>query len=175
MLRSYLSDFKQFFVGEKADFNLILNKSFDYKILPIVLRTFDRLSMSCSIESRMPFMDYKFVEFARKLPVEMKVSKIGSKSILRELLKKYGNDDIYLNKSKLGFASDLPTIFNDKDFKNFIFKLVDEFDLESFSNVKNKARSVYNDSISWHNHSDLWKVASVSYYSNFKKLISKSN
>ena len=105
----------------------------------------------------------------------MKVSKLGSKSILRELLKKYGNDDIYLNKSKLGFASDLPAIFNDKDFKNFIFKLVEEFDLGNFSNIKKKARSMNNDIISWHNHSDLWKVASISYYSKFKKLISKSN
>jgi asparagine synthase (glutamine-hydrolysing) len=164
-----------FFFGEIANFNLTLNKSFDYKILPIVLRTFDRLSMSCSLESRMPFMDYRFVEFARKLPVEMKVSKIGSKAILRELLKKYGNDDIYLNKSKMGFASDLPVMFNDRDFKNYIFKLVREFNLENFFTIKDKALSLNNKSISWHNYIDLWKVASVSYYSNFKKIISKLN
>jgi asparagine synthase (glutamine-hydrolysing) len=175
LIRSYLADLKNFFFGERANFNLTLNKSFDYKILPIVLRTFDRLSMSCSLESRMPFMDYRFVEFARKLPVEMKVSKIGSKAILRELLKKYGNDDIYLNKSKMGFASDVPAMFNDKDFKNYIFKLVREFNLENFLTIKDKALSLNNKSISWHNHSDLWKVASVSYYSNFKKIILKLN
>tara|TARA_B100001057_G_scaffold498829_1_gene607264 strand:- start:1288 stop:3030 length:1743 start_codon:yes stop_codon:yes gene_type:complete len=171
LLRSYLSDFKQFFFGERADFNQTLHKSFDYKILPIVLRTFDRLSMSCSLESRMPFMDYRFVEFTRKLPVKIKVSEIGSKSILRELLKKYGNDDIYLNKNKMGFASDLPAIFNDKDFKKFILKLVREFDFENFLTIKNKALSLENDIISWHNHSDLWKIASVSYYNNIKKII----
>jgi asparagine synthase (glutamine-hydrolysing) len=175
LIRSYVSDLKQLVFGEKADFNLTLNKSFDYKILPIVLRTFDRLSMSCSLESRMPFMDYRFVEFTRKLPVSMKISKMGSKSILREILKKYKNEEIYLNKKKMGFASDLTVIFNDKDFKKFIFKLVEEFDFESFLKNKNKAMLLYNHNISWHNYSEIWKVASVSYYLNFKKLISKLN
>ena len=107
-------------------------------------------------------MDYRFVEFVRKLPFEMKVSKIGSKAILRELLKKYGNDDIYLNKSKIGFASDLPDIFNDRDYMNYIFKLAREFDLKNFLAIKDKALRVNNDSTSWRNHSDLWKIASVS-------------
>ena len=38
LIRSFLSDFIIFFFGERADFNLTINKSFDYKILPIVLR-----------------------------------------------------------------------------------------------------------------------------------------
>lgn len=172
---SYLIDLKQLFFGKRVNFNLTMDNSFNYKILPIVLRTFDRLSMSCSLESRMPFLDYRVVEFARKLPVEMKVSKIGSKAILRELLKKYGNDEVYLNKSKMGFASDLPAIFNNKDFKNYIFKLAREFDLKNFLNIKDEVLSVSNDSISWHNYSNLWKIASISYYSNFKKSISRSN
>jgi asparagine synthase (glutamine-hydrolysing) len=127
--------------------------------------------MAYSLESRMPFLDYRFVEFTRKLPSEMKISKLGSKSILRELLKKYGNDNIYLNKRKMGFASDIPSIFSDKNFRNFVFKLVEEFNLKNFLLFKDKANSVCDDSISWHNHSDLWKVASVCYYSNFKNFI----
>ena len=171
MFRSYLSDLKQMIYRKKINFDKTLNDSFDYQILPLTLRTFDRLSMSCSIESRMPFMDYNFVEFARKLPIEMKVSEIGSKSLLRELLKKYGNEEIYLNKQKIGFSSDIPSLFKDNDFKNFINKLVEEFDLKSHQSLKDKVYSSSVKNIGWENHTDLWKIASVSYYSNYNKLI----
>ena len=174
LLKSYLGDLKRILFSKKNNFSKILHESFDYKILPIVLRSFDRLSMACSLESRMPFMDYRFVEFARKLPVEMKISKIGSKSILRELLKKYGNDEIYLNKSKMGWSSDIPAILSEKNFNSFIYKLAEDFDLESFSSLKNKATSISDKNISVYNYTDLWKVASVSYYSNFKNLTENS-
>lgn len=171
IVRSFLSDLKKIFYGNKVDFNKTIHDSFDYQILPLTLRTFDRLSMSCSLESRMPFMDYKFVEFARKLPVEMKVSEIGSKSILRELLKKYGNEEIYLNKEKIGFSSDIPLLFSDIHLKNFILELVADFDLDNYESIKNKANLNLGDKITWDNYSELWKVASVSYYCNYNKLI----
>ena len=171
LLRSFLSDLKQSSFGKKENLDKILHESFDSQILPLTLRTFDRLSMSCSLESRMPFMDYEFVEFARKLPAKMKVSKIGNKSILREILKKYGNDEIYLNKQKMGFTSDIPLLFSDNDFKNFIFKLVSDFDLNNYESIKNKANLNLGDKITWDNYSELWKVASVSYYCNYNKLI----
>ena len=170
-LRSLLSDFKNAYFGKKEDLNKILHESFDNQILPLTLRTFDRLSMSCSLESRMPFMDYKFVEFARRLPTEMRISEIGNKSILRELLKKYGNQEIYLNKQKMGFTSDIPSLFSNYDFKNFIYELVQDFDLKNFQSMKDKATLNNHEKITWKNFSDLWKVASVSYYSNYDKLI----
>jgi asparagine synthase (glutamine-hydrolysing) len=171
LLRSLLSDFKHAYFGKKEDLNKILHESFDNQILPLTLRTFDRLSMSCSLESRMPFMDYKFVEFARRLPTEMRISEIGNKSILRELLKKYGNQEIYLNKQKMGFTSDIPSLFSNHDFKNFIYELVQDFDLKNFQSMKDKATLSNHEKITWKNFSDLWKVASVSYYSNYDKLI----
>lgn len=171
VIRSCLSDLKQIVYGGRVDLNEILHESFDRQILPLTLRAFERLSMSCSIESRMPFMDYNFVEFARKLPSEMRISKLGNKSILRELLKKYGNEEIYLNKRKIGFSSDIPALFSNSDFKNFIFKLVEDFNLENYQFLKSKVYSNIDKKITWDNYFDLWKVASVSYYLNYNKLI----
>ncbi len=171
MLKLYLGDFKKIIHSEKINLNEILHESFDRQILPLTLRAFDRLSMSCSIESRMPFMDYNFVEFARRLPTEMRVSPIGSKSILREILKKYGNEQIYLNKKKIGFSSDIPSLFSDSDFKNYVCKLVEDFNLEDYQSLKNKAYSSISEKITWNNYTDLWKVASVAYYLNYNKLI----
>ena len=101
----------------------------------------------------------------------MKVSEIGSKSILRELLKKYGNEEIYLNKEKIGFSSDIPLLFSDIHLKNFILELVADFDLDNYESIKNKANLNLGDKITWDNYSELWKVASVSYYCNYNKLI----
>ena len=93
----------------KNSFQDDLDYAFSYKILPIVLRTFDRMSMANSIESRMPFMDYRFVEFIRKLPSKEKVNKIGNKAILREILLKYKNYDIALNRKKI---NEIDVVYN---------------------------------------------------------------
>ena len=56
-------------------------------------------------------MDFRLVEFSRKMPLEYKVDKIGSKAILREILKKYNKDYIYKDQRKLGFSSDIYSFY----------------------------------------------------------------
>jgi len=45
----------------------------------------DQMSMAASIESRVPFLDHKLVEFAARLPVAMKLRGITTKYILRRI------------------------------------------------------------------------------------------
>lgn len=104
--------------GFIKNFNKAINYAFDYKILPIVLRTFDRLTMSASVESRSPFMDYRVVEFLKDLPLKYKFSEIGNKAILREILKKYKKEYIYKNKKKIGFGLDIKK-YNISGFSNW--------------------------------------------------------
>lgn len=85
----------------------LLIKAFSEDILPEVLRVFDRLSMAHGIESRMPFMDYRLVEFARTVPPEFLANSRGSKAILREILSKRGLKFEARTKSKTGFSSDI--------------------------------------------------------------------
>ena len=44
----------------------------------------DQMSMAASIESRVPFLDHKLVEFAAALPAAMKLRGFTTKWILRE-------------------------------------------------------------------------------------------
>ena len=44
----------------------------------------DQMSMACSIESRVPFLDHKFVEFAATVPPHMKVRGKEGKYILKK-------------------------------------------------------------------------------------------
>lgn len=146
-----------------------LRDSFDYKIIPIVLRAFDRLSMAHSLESRMPFMDFRFVEFARNLPLKYKVNRLGSKAVLREILKKYGHEEIYSNKEKMGFASDLPEIFRDASIRNFFTELCLEMTSDNQSRFLDQIEAGAN----WQEVNEIWKETSVYYYMFHHPLINR--
>ena len=62
----------------------------------------DQMSMATSIESRVPFLDHKLVEFAATLPDAWKLSGFTTKRILRESMKGLLPESI-LNRPKMGF------------------------------------------------------------------------
>jgi asparagine synthase (glutamine-hydrolysing) len=62
----------------------------------------DQMSMAASIESRVPFLDHKLVEFAATLPDEWKLRGWTTKRILREAMKGILPRSI-LNRPKMGF------------------------------------------------------------------------
>lgn len=65
----------------------------------------DRNSMAHSIESRLPFLDYRLVEFCLQLPDQLKINKGIRKYILRESMKPHLPDAIYSRLDKLGFET----------------------------------------------------------------------
>lgn len=75
--------------------------------LPTLLRYEDRNSMSHSIESRLPFLDYQLLENACALPVDMKIKHGYGKWVMRELAQGVIPDSIRLARYKRGF--DVPT------------------------------------------------------------------
>ncbi len=62
----------------------------------------DQMSMAASIESRVPFLDHKLVEFASALPERMKLRGVTTKYILREAMKDLLPAEI-LSRKKMGF------------------------------------------------------------------------
>ncbi len=62
----------------------------------------DQMSMAASIESRVPFLDHKLVEFTARMPREMKLRGGTTKWILREAMKGILPTEI-LNRPKMGF------------------------------------------------------------------------
>lgn len=63
-------------------------------------KTLDFASMAHSLEVRSPFLNHKLVEAALSTPKE----KIGRKQILKNILKRYGFTDQFLNRPKQGFS-----------------------------------------------------------------------
>jgi len=72
---------------------------------PPLLRYEDRNSMAFSIEARVPFMDYRLVEFLYSMPPEYLIRKGFTKAILRDSLKDILPQEIKKRKSKLGFET----------------------------------------------------------------------
>ena len=62
----------------------------------------DQMSMSASIESRVPFLDHTLVEFAATLPERLKLRGLTTKRILREAMRGILPERI-LTRPKMGF------------------------------------------------------------------------
>ena len=62
----------------------------------------DQMSMATSIESRVPFLDHKLVEFAATLPDRWKLNGLTTKRVLREAMRGVLPPSI-LNRPKMGF------------------------------------------------------------------------
>ena len=74
--------------------------------LPTLLHFEDRNSMAFSLESRVPFLDHRLVEFAFTLNREDKINdKAETKSILREAMKPVLPQAVYERKDKKGFVT----------------------------------------------------------------------
>jgi len=70
----------------------------------------DQMSMATSIESRVPFLDHKLVEFTCSLPEHLKLRGGTTKYILREAMKDVLPQEI-LSRSKMGFPVPIGTWF----------------------------------------------------------------
>lgn len=68
------------------------------------LTKLDRVSMAHTLEARAPFLDHTLAENIFSLPHEMRLGEGGTKVLLKQIGKKYLNDEI-LNRKKKGFAN----------------------------------------------------------------------
>ncbi|WP_237416412.1 asparagine synthase (glutamine-hydrolyzing) [Helicobacter saguini] len=91
-------------------FSKWLYELFDVSVLPTLLRNYDRYSMINGVEIRMPFMDYRLVEFVFSLPFSYKIGtcKNGyayTKRIIRDSMCDIMPDSVVWRKSKMGFST----------------------------------------------------------------------
>jgi asparagine synthase (glutamine-hydrolysing) len=87
--------------------------------------------MRWSIESRVPFLDYRLVELALSLPSSLKIRKGTTKYILRKAMKGLVSDRILERKDKIGFATPDESWMRSPDFALFMERLINSDDFRN--------------------------------------------
>jgi asparagine synthase (glutamine-hydrolysing) len=103
--------------------SMSLNRALYYRMkygLPQLLREEDRNSMAFSIESRLPFLDYRLVNFLFSIPEKFKVRKGMTKYILRESMKGILPEEVRSRVGKLGFPTPMGDWMREPEVVRFI-------------------------------------------------------
>ena len=87
------------------DLDNYLYEIFRFSVLPGLLHYEDRNSMAFSIETRLPFLDYRLVEYIFSLPPEQKIKDGVTKAILRNAMKGTLPEAVRNRKDKMGFVT----------------------------------------------------------------------
>lgn len=73
--------------------------------LPVLLRYEDKNSMAHAIETRLPFLDYRLLEFSTAIAAELKLTDGWGKHLLRKAMEPRMPAEIVWRKHKFGFES----------------------------------------------------------------------
>jgi asparagine synthase (glutamine-hydrolysing) len=89
----------------KDALNDYLYQMFRFTSLPGLLHYEDRNSMAFSVEARLPFLDYRLVEYLFSLPSEQKINEGVTKVVLRQALKGILPEEVRNRHDKMGFVT----------------------------------------------------------------------
>ena len=127
-----------------------------------ILTKVDRASMRYGLEVRVPFLDYRIVEFALNLNIDNKIDGNNQKNILKKILEKNMPKKLIKNK-KVGFGIPIDEWLRSSLKERVRYLLSDEcLDRNPFVNKKNiqKLWKEHEDNI--HNHGiKLWNIISL--------------
>jgi asparagine synthase (glutamine-hydrolysing) len=79
-----------------------------------ILHRQDKMSMAASIESRVPFMDYRIVEFANRLSTACKIRGGSGKAVVKQYARTVLPEEI-VDRRKSGFGVPLDRWFREND------------------------------------------------------------
>jgi asparagine synthase (glutamine-hydrolysing) len=98
--------YNEFFAADSLNQSLV--RHFQYK-LEHLLRMEDRNSMAFSLETRVPYLDYRLIEYILGISEKYKIQAGETKYLQKKALGKYTVPDILNRKDKFGFETPVDT------------------------------------------------------------------
>ena len=119
----------------------------------------DRMSMATSIELRVPFLDYRLVEFAATIPSHHKIKKGEGKYPLKKMMEGILPNDIIYRK-KMGFPTPLKLMFQNelRDYAKDLL-LSDNTKLHQFFKIERIKQLIEeHNADKYDHHKTLWQL-----------------
>jgi len=129
--------------------------------IPQLLRYEDKNSMRWSIETRVPFLDYRFVELAMSIPSGCKIRRGVTKYILRKALLDLVSSRILERRDKIGFVTPDDDWLSSQAFAEMARKIMssDKFMSRRYWKPKEAARLMEEHIKGDKNHSEeIWRI-----------------
>jgi asparagine synthase (glutamine-hydrolysing) len=106
----------------------VLRRELTSTNLPALLHYEDRNSMAFSIESRVPYLEVRFVEYVASLPLDQKIRNGITKIALRNAIKGIIPESIHCRMDKMGFVTP-EEVWMKEALRPFVLELLssDEF------------------------------------------------
>ena len=127
---SYFDELTKLIPSNTSDLNKMLFWEINTFLADHNLNYTDKLGMAVGVEVRVPYLDQELVEFATKIPEELKLKRNETKYILKKVAEKYLPKEI-IYRPKTGFGAPVRDwILNDMDF------LIEDYLSEESSNKR---------------------------------------
>ena len=133
---------------------------FEYK-LEHLLKWEDHNSMHFSIETRIPFLDYRIVEKTLGLSESSQIKNGWTKHFLREAMKDILPEEIRLRKDKVGYMTPESFWFKSNKFRNYVSSLFKEERLSCKFVDINKFNNTFHSGKYYLNTKDIWKTINL--------------
>lgn len=150
LAEQYKYSFREYeLCDKKISKNHLDNQLYQHTInsrLPELLHNEDGNAMAFSKETRLPFLDYRLVEFAMALDGKYKIKNEWSKWIIRRSCKKYLPKMVRVRKQKLGFPAPFDYWLRESCKKEEMKKIIFSFGERGFI-PKSTIEAYYNQHI----------------------------
>jgi asparagine synthase (glutamine-hydrolysing) len=161
------------FYQQKMKFNSIVKRN-SYELtkhtnLPGILRQVDRNSMAFSVESRLPFLDYRLVEYLYSLPVHYMIRDGYTKYAYRKAMEGIVPNEVLWRKTKVGFKMPEFELLRDNfDFLKELFNAEKDMSYVNYEKVRLSIEHTLKDKASYDNV--IWRILCFTIWKNTFKL-----
>tara|TARA_Y100001970_G_scaffold52859_1_gene66891 strand:+ start:10555 stop:12393 length:1839 start_codon:yes stop_codon:yes gene_type:complete len=133
-------------------------------VLPTLLNWEDKNSMRFSIETRLPFVDYRHITYALSMPARFKINNGWTKYALRKYSENMLPKHVIWRKNKFGFAAPEKTWF-ESNKEEFLSEIKQSKILKEYSDIKKIEKDF--------NHLNLrsaWSLANIAIWERIYKV-----